>query len=104
MSWTVLQGDCLEVIKREGFKDIDLIYLDPPFGTQKDHSLSTRDGKSQFSYSDVWASGNEYTEFIQERIKLFREILKPTGSLFFHCDTTFSHIIRSILDEVFGQA
>lgn len=101
--WTIYQGDCLNVIKQQNVKDIDLIYLDPPFGTQKEHFLSTRDGISKFSYSDVWNSKEEYVNFLRERISLFREILKPSGSLFFHCDSTFSHTIRLLLDEIFGQ-
>jgi site-specific DNA-methyltransferase (adenine-specific) len=104
MTWTIYQGDCLEVIKQQNINQVDLIYLDPPFGTQKEHQLGTRDGKMQFSYSDVWSSKNAYIQFIQARVALFREILKPTGSLFFHCDSTFSHVIRQMLDEVFGQA
>lgn len=102
--WTIYEGDCLEVIKQQNIKEVDLIYLDPPFGTQKNHQLSTRDGKATFSYSDVWNSKNEYINFLRERVYLFREILKPTGSIFFHCDSTSSHIIRLLLDEVFGAS
>jgi site-specific DNA-methyltransferase (adenine-specific) len=104
MTWAIHQGDCLEVIKQQNINQVDLIYLDPPFGTQKQHQLGTRDGKKQFAYSDVWSSKSAYIQFMQARVALFREILKPTGSLFFHCDSTFSHIIRLMLDEVFGEA
>ncbi|MEI6044678.1 MAG: DNA methyltransferase [Chloroflexota bacterium] len=103
MSWKVIKGDCLEAIKENKIANIDLIYLDPPFGTQKEHTLLTRDGKSRFSYSDIWSSKDEYFWFIHERVTVFRELLKETGSLFFHCDTTSSHIIRLILDDVFGS-
>jgi site-specific DNA-methyltransferase (adenine-specific) len=99
----VYNGDCLEVIRERNIQGVDLIYLDPPFGTQKDHSLSTRDGNTLFSYSDRWDSKNEYSQFIRSRISLFKQILKPTGSLFFHCDSTSSHIAHLILDEVFGE-
>lgn len=102
MTWMVYQGDCLEVLTQKNIQDVDVIYLDPPFGTQKEHQLSTRDGQLQFSYSDIWRSKNDYFKFIYARVKLFRQALKSTGSLFFHCDSTSSHIIRSILDEVFG--
>ncbi len=102
MNWKVFKGDCLDVIKANDINKIDLIYLDPPFGTQKDHTLSTRDGKSRFSYSDIWKSKDDYFGFIYERVTILWEILKDTGSLFFHCDSTSSHIIRLILNDVFG--
>ncbi len=59
MSWKVIKGDCLDVVKSNQVGKIDLIYLDPPFGTQKEHSLSSRDGKSRFSYPDLWKSNLE---------------------------------------------
>jgi site-specific DNA-methyltransferase (adenine-specific) len=100
---TVYNGDCFSVIQEKNIKDIDLIYLDPPFGTQKEHHLSTRDGNYRFSYSDIWSSKKEYLEFLHKRITLFKQILKPTGSLFFHCDSTSSHMARFVLDDVFGE-
>lgn len=99
----VHNGDCLEIIRDKDIKNIDLVYLDPPFGTQKEHYLLTRDGTSRFSYSDVWSSKKHYLEFLHNRISLFKQILKPTGSIFFHCDSTSSHIARFILDDVFGE-
>jgi len=85
-------------------KSVDLVYVDPPFFTQKVHSLTTRDRTTKFEFSDEWNSRDEYVEFLRLRLREFHRLLKDTGSLFFHCDTSASHHIRILLDEVFGEA
>jgi len=83
---------------------VDLVYVDPPFFTQKTHSLVTRDRATTFQFSDEWKSRVEYIDFLRARLKEFRRVLKTTGSLFFHCDTNASQHIRCLLDEIFGEA
>lgn len=104
MSSEVRHGDCLEVAKALATESVDLVYVDPPFFTRKIHSLVTRDRATTFQFSDEWKSRSEYIQFLRVRLKEFRRILKPAGSLFFHCDTNASHHIRCLLDEVFGEA
>ena len=103
MASEVRHGDCLEVARGLVTESVDLIYVDPPFFTQKTHSLVTRDRATTFQFSDEWKSRTEYVEFLRVRLKEFRRILKATGSLFFQCDTNASHHIRCLLDEVFGE-
>lgn len=100
----VLLGDCLHHLDELKAKDyfFDLIYLDPPFATQKTHSLTTRDGQKRFEYRDIWRSQSQYAEFLYNRLQKMHSILKETGSMFFHCDSTASHVARCVLDEVFG--
>lgn len=45
---TVLQGNCQEILGTLSQESVDLVYLDPPFFTQKTHSLSTRDNLTNF--------------------------------------------------------
>jgi len=104
MASEVRHGDCLEVARGLAAESVDLVYVDPPFFTQKTHSLVTRDRATTFQFSDEWKSRAEYIEFLRVRVKEFRRVLKATGSLFFHCDTNASHHIRCLLDEVFGEA
>lgn len=96
-------GDCLDILKNFDANSVDLIYLDPPFLTQKKHSLKTKDRKKEFSFSDLWSSHAEYSEFLYLRLEQMYRVLSPTASIFFHCDRNASHIIRSLLDEVFGS-
>lgn len=104
MASEVRHGDCLEVMRGLASESADLVYLDPPFFTQKTHSLVTRDRTTKFEFSDEWKSLGEYIEFLRARLKEARHVLKATGSLFFQCDTSASHHIRCLLDDVFGDA
>ncbi len=104
MASEVLHGDCLAVVGGLAAESVDLVYVDPPFFTQKTHSLVTRDRATKFEFSDEWKSRREYLDFLRARLLEFRRVLKATGSLFFHCDTNASHHIRCLLDEVFGEA
>jgi site-specific DNA-methyltransferase (adenine-specific) len=79
-----------------------MIYVDPPFLTQKRHVLFTRDRRTKFEFSDVWASEADYLRFLRERLAELHRTLRGTGSLFFHCDSHASHHIRCLLDEIFG--
>ncbi|HLX60619.1 MAG TPA: site-specific DNA-methyltransferase [Planctomycetota bacterium] len=104
MHSAVQHGDCLEVVRNMASESMNLVYVDPPFFTQKTHSLVTRDRSTTFEFSDEWKSRAEYNEFLGTRLKEFRRVLKVSGSLFFHCDANASHHIRFLLDEVFGES
>ncbi len=99
----IFVGDCLYIAKNIAENSIDLIYLDPPFFTNKIQKLSTRDGNKEFSYSDVWNNSNEYINFLYYRFIEFKRLLKDNGNIFVHCDRNSSHIIRTILDSIFGE-
>ncbi|RKZ41446.1 MAG: site-specific DNA-methyltransferase [Gammaproteobacteria bacterium] len=100
---TILQGDCLEKMNLITKDSIDLIYIDPPFFTEKKHVLKNRERTKEFSFDDIWGSDKRYAEFIKERILMMHGLLKDTGSIFVHCDKSGEHIIRAILDQVFGE-
>jgi site-specific DNA-methyltransferase (adenine-specific) len=104
MASEVRHSDCLDVVHSLASESADLVYVDPPFFTQKMHSLVTRDRTTKFVFSDQWNSRGEYIEFLRTRLQEFRRVLKATGSLFFQCDTNASHHIRCLLDDVFGDA
>jgi site-specific DNA-methyltransferase (adenine-specific) len=98
----VLHGDCLDILPTFETKSIDLIYLDPPFFTNTVQKLKTRDGSKEFSYSDVWKSHEEYAEFLYKRLKELKRVLKTDGSIFVHCDKNSTHIVKTLLDDIFG--
>lgn len=100
---TVLQGNCQELIKTLSAESVDLVYLDPPFFTQKTHSLVTRDNSTEFSFEDKWSSLQEYLTFMQDALTQCRRVLKNTGSVFLQCDKSASHHLRILLDKVFGE-
>lgn len=95
-------GDCLDVCGAIEGESVDLVYLDPPFFTNATQRLVARDRRSEFSFDDTWTCPEEYSGFLLDRLLEFKRVLKPTGSLFFHCDRNASHIVRLLLDRVFG--
>ena len=68
-------------------ESVDLIYLDPPFNKNK--TFTAPIGSS--------AEGASFKDYFRERV------LKDTGSIYFHCDSTMSHYIKIMLDCVFGE-
>jgi len=103
MTIEVRQGDCLDVLPELRSGSIALVYLDPPFFTQKVHRLRTRDRKHEFSFDDLWSSHSDYARFLRDRLLEAHRVLGRRGSIFFHCDRRTSHIARALLDDVFGR-
>jgi site-specific DNA-methyltransferase (adenine-specific) len=98
----VVHGDAIFQLSKIDSASIQLVYLDPPFFTQKTHSLRTRDNSTEYAFEDRWASLDEYLSFIRQVLVQCQRILKDSGTLFFHCDKSASHHLRLLLDEVFG--
>lgn len=99
----LLLGDCLEKMNEIADSSVDLIYLDPPFFTERKHKLKNRQRTKEFSFDDIWKQESSYAEFLHQRILKMRELLKDTGSIFVHCDKMANHIVRGVLDDVFGS-
>ncbi|MDU9048866.1 MAG: DNA methyltransferase [Candidatus Electrothrix sp. Rat3] len=99
----IVEGDCLEIMRSIEEFSIDLIYLDPPFFTEKKHRLTNKERDKEFSFDDIWGSDKGYAEFLKERIEIMRNLLKDDGSIFVHCDKSGEHIVRAILDNIFGK-
>ncbi|MDO7253479.1 DNA methyltransferase [Helicobacter cappadocius] len=99
---SVIFGDCLDITKNIDSGIIDLIYLDPPFFTNKIQKQTTKDRSKILSFNDNWKNCDEYADFLFLRFVEFQRILKNTGSIFVHCDINANHIVRLLLDSVFG--
>lgn len=97
-------GDCLELLKSISDASIDLVYLDPPFFTETVQKLKTRDRTQEFSYHDIWGCQEKYTEFLYHRFLELKRVMKDSGSIFVHCDINATHLIRALLDKIFGQS
>lgn len=94
--------DCLTKLKEAPADCVDLVYIDPPFFSQVNHKAKTRDNTQEYQFSDKWLDMKEYKSFIEERVRECKRVLKNTGSIFVHCDSSASHHLRLILDDVFG--
>lgn len=99
----IICDDCLNVLKKLEDNTIDMVYLDPPFFSQKIQCMKDSDG-NEYRFSDIWDTRGEYLEYIRIRIKEIKRVLKKTGSVFLHCDDSASHYLRMILDDEFEES
>ena len=143
-------GDCLTVMQAWPLASVDLIYLDPPFNSQRQYNSIYKDETGRplpdqvEAFCDTWELDAErerairmmpvlmresgiddsvaqfwklwmqalrdtqpqllaYLSYMAERLLIMHRILKPTGSLYLHCDPTASHYIKALLDAIFGH-
>ncbi len=98
MESKIINGDILSLDLKEYEKSISLIYIDPPFRTQKKQV-----GKSG-SYNDKWENRQDYLDFLYKRIDIgWNHLLKDNGSFFIHIDYREVHYIKVMLDTMFGE-
>ncbi|KAA6346879.1 DNA adenine methyltransferase YhdJ [termite gut metagenome] len=102
----LILGDNLEVLKGFASESVDLIYLDPPFFSNRNYEVIWGDTGEVRSFQDRWAGGiDHYIAWLKERVEQMHRILKPTGSIFLHCDWHANAYIRvDILDKIFGKS
>jgi DNA modification methylase len=101
----LILGDCLEVLKKTESESVDLIYLDPPFFSNRNYELIWGDAGEIRSFQDRWSGGiDHYITWLKERVQEMHRVLKATGSIFLHCDWhANAHIRVYILDKIFGE-
>lgn len=84
-------------------KSVDLIYLDPPFFSNRHYEVIWGDEAEVRSFEDRWEGGiNHYVEWMKERVIEMWRVLKDTGSFYLHCDFHAAHYLRVMLDETIG--
>ena len=98
-------GDNLEWMRKMSDEFVDLIYADPPFFSNRHYEVIFNDGAEIRAFEDRWKGGiHHYIEWMRERCFEMRRVLKPTGSLYLHCDWHASHYLKVMLDEIFGYS
>lgn len=137
-------GDNLQIMRDFKDESVDLIYLDPPFNSQRAYNVFFPDKSGHMSaaqiqaFEDTWSwgpeadsayqdimSGLDYSPQLKEMMSAFykymgtsdlmayltmmavrivemHRVLKPTGSIYLHCDPTASHYLKCLLDQIFG--
>jgi len=110
----LIRGDNLLVIQallQRGYKGkIDLIYIDPPFFSERDYNSRLKIGASgdecffdRTVFRDRWEQGiDSYLDMLYPRLILMKKLLSSNGSIFVHLDWHVSHYIKLLLDEIFG--
>src|ERR1035437_4628195 len=126
LHWTnrMILGDSLLVMaslaEKEGLKgQVQCIYVDPPYGIKfgSNWQVSTRnrdvrDGKAEDAtrqpeqvraFRDTWKLGiHSYLAYLRDRLVVARDLLTETGSIFVQIGDENVHLVRCIVDEVFG--
>ncbi|MCL4369640.1 MAG: site-specific DNA-methyltransferase [Chloroflexi bacterium] len=126
-NWTnrMILGDSLLVMaslaEKEGLKGkVQTIYIDPPYGIKfgSNWQVSTRkrdvrDGKAEDltrqpeqvrAFRDTWKLGiHSYLAYLRDRLVVARELLTESGSVFMQIGDENVHLVRCVLDEVFGS-
>jgi DNA modification methylase len=96
---------------------VDLIYIDPPFGTGSDFSFKVLVGDGddplpgkepslmeEKAYRDTWGGGlSSYLSMLASRLELLRGLLSETGSIFVHLDVHVGPYVKVLMDEIFGR-
>ena len=131
---TLWTGDNLDIMRGMNSESVDLIYLDPPFNSNRDYAAPIGSEAAGAAFKDTWtlsdvddawhgeiadreptlyaiidAAGHahgkgmkSYLIMMAVRLIEMRRLLKPTASLYLHCDPTASHYLKMLLDAVFG--
>lgn len=129
---TVWTGDCLDIMRGMNSECVDLICLDPPFNSNANYAAPIGSEAAGAEFKDTWAlsdlnsewinliaskhqalhrvllaaitdSDKSYLVYMAVRILEMRRILKPTGSIYLHCDPTMSHYLKLVMDAIFGR-
>lgn len=124
--WTnrMIAGDSMLVmnslLEREGMAgQVQMIYFDPPYGIRfgsnfqpfthqrdvkdRDEDLST-EPETIMAFRDTWEKGiHSYLNYIRDRLQLARILLSDSGSIFVQIGDENVHLVRTILDEIFGR-
>lgn len=97
-------GDCLQQLQKLPDACVDLIYIDPPFNSNRNYEVFWGETKEKRSFEDRHASTAAYIDFMRPRCVQLARVLKPTGSFYYHCDWHASHYVKVMLDQIFGES
>lgn len=98
--------DALETLLSQYREQVQLIYLDPPFGTGDVFHSKLKTGRGKLTlptYTDNMEEG-AYLSWMRGILTGARDLLSPTGSLYLHIDYRMSAKLRLMLDELFGES
>lgn len=121
----MILGDSLQVMgslaEREQLRGkVQMVYIDPPYGISfgsnwqptidarnvKDGNIAqiAREAEQIKAFRDTWELGiNSYLSYLRDRLLAARDLLTETGSCFVQIGDENLHLVRSLMDEVFGN-
>jgi DNA modification methylase len=102
---SLILGDNLEVLKSLPSESVDLVYIDPPFFSNRNYAVIWGDKGEVRSFEDCWDGGvDTYINWMYKRVEQIHRILKPTGSFYLHCDYHANAELKVyVLNKIFGK-
>ncbi|HUX01329.1 MAG TPA: DNA methyltransferase [Phycisphaerae bacterium] len=96
-------GDNLQKLADFPDASVDLIYIDPPFNSNRNYEVFWGETREKRSFADRHASTQAYIDFMRPRCLELARVLKKTGAFYYHCDWHASHYVKVMLDQIFGE-
>src|SRR3712207_1927415 len=79
-------GDNLEQLKKLPDRCVDLVYIDPPFDSNRNYGVFWGETKEKRAFEDRHASTQAYIDYMRPRCVQLARVLKATASFYYHCD------------------
>jgi len=96
-------GDNLDQIHTLPDACVDLIYIDPPFNSNRNYEVFWGETKEKRAFEDRHESTRAYIDYMRPRCVELARVLKKSGSFYYHCDWHASHYVKVLLDQIFGE-
>ncbi len=96
-------GDNLEQLAKLPDACVDLIYIDPPFNSNRNYEVFWGETKEKRAFEDRHENTKAYIDYLRPRCVQLARVLKQTGSFYYHCDWHASHYVKVTLDQIFGE-
>lgn len=87
-------GDCFYQLRKLPDACIDLVYIDPPFNSNRNYEVFWGETREKRAFEDRHASTQAYIEYMRPRCVELARVLKKTGSFYNHCDWRAGHQVR----------
>jgi hypothetical protein len=91
-------GDNLEQLAKLPDACVDLIYIDPPFNSNRNYEVFWGETKEKRAFEDRHENTKAYIDYLRPRCVQLARILKKTGSFYYHCDWHASHYLKVMLN------
>src|SRR5271168_2172479 len=94
-------GDNLEQLQKLPDACVDLIYIDPPFNSNRNYEVFWGETREKRAFEDRHESTRAYIDYMRPRCVQLARVLKKTGSFYYHCDWHASHYVKVM--PIFGE-
>lgn len=99
---TIYCGDNLKMLKEIPDNSVDLIYIDPPFNSNRNYEVFWGDAGEKRAFEDRHGDVDAYIQYMRPRILELYRVLNKTGGFYYHCDWHASHYVKIMLDQIFN--